>query len=74
MNTVEDFWGVWNSAVLPTLLPFGSNYHLFRDGIKPAWEDSANANGGKWVFNIPKPKRDPLFNDAFVKASFLILL
>ncbi len=29
-----------------------SNYSLFREGIRPAWEDSANENGGKWVFTV----------------------
>lgn len=49
---------VYNNTVNPLALPFGSNYHFFRDGIKPAWEDPKNANGGKWTISIPKSQRD----------------
>ncbi|KAJ2082941.1 eukaryotic translation initiation factor 4E [Coemansia sp. RSA 988] len=48
MNTVEEFWGVYNSVAIASDLPNGSNYHLFRKGIRPMWEDKANTNGGKW--------------------------
>ncbi|KAJ2719979.1 eukaryotic translation initiation factor 4E [Coemansia sp. Benny D115] len=48
MNTVEDYWGVYNNVALASDLPSGSNYHLFRKGIVPMWEDAANAKGGKW--------------------------
>ncbi|KAF9114210.1 hypothetical protein BGX27_011412 [Mortierella sp. AM989] len=29
-----------------------ANYHLFKDGIKPMWEDPANANGGRWIVTL----------------------
>ncbi|KAJ1959014.1 eukaryotic translation initiation factor 4E [Dipsacomyces acuminosporus] len=51
---VEDFWGVYNNIAIATDLPNGSNYHLFRKGIKPMWEDSANTNGGKWGFQFQR--------------------
>ena len=25
------------------------DYHVFREGIKPMWEDDANRDGGKWI-------------------------
>ncbi|KAJ2456031.1 eukaryotic translation initiation factor 4E [Coemansia sp. RSA 2336] len=49
VKTVEDFWGVYNKIPSPLDLPHGSNYHLFREGIEPMWEDKANKNGGKWA-------------------------
>lgn len=30
------------------------NYHFFRQGIKPQWEDPANKEGGRWMINITK--------------------
>ena len=30
------------------------DYILFREGIKPMWEDENNKRGGKWVVRIPK--------------------
>ena len=29
-----------------------ANYHLFKQGVRPMWEDPANAVGGKWVLTI----------------------
>ena len=49
-DTVEDFWGIYNSIRPPSQLNPGSNYHLFKAGIEPTWEHAANANGGKWNY------------------------
>ena len=38
----------------PNVLPVNSDIHLFRDGIKPVWEDAANAAGGKWIIRLKK--------------------
>lgn len=48
-DTVEEFWGVYNSIPAATDLPIKSDYHLFREGIKPEWEDQNNTRGGKWL-------------------------
>lgn len=28
-------------------------YHMFRDDIRPEWEDNENTNGGEWVIISP---------------------
>ncbi|KAL1407508.1 hypothetical protein Q8F55_006941 [Vanrija albida] len=48
-DSVEGFARLMNNIRLPGKLPKGANYHLFKDGIRPLWEDPANLNGGKWV-------------------------
>ncbi|KAJ3181903.1 hypothetical protein HDU85_003419 [Gaertneriomyces sp. JEL0708] len=58
-DTVEDFWGVYNNVLKASQLPHGANYHLFKEGIQPMWEDPQNAQGGKWVLQIKK-KSDSL--------------
>ena len=30
------------------------DYHVFREGIKPMWEDESNVNGGKWIVRLKK--------------------
>ncbi|KAF9148011.1 Eukaryotic translation initiation factor 4E type 2 [Mortierella sp. AD010] len=37
-------------------LSISSNYHLFKQGIKPMWEDTANKHGGKWSIQLPRNK------------------
>lgn len=48
-DTVEGFARHLNNIRLPSQLTRNSNYHLFKNGIRPMWEDPANAKGGKWV-------------------------
>ncbi|KAF1778631.1 Translation Initiation factor eIF- 4e-like [Phytophthora cactorum] len=56
-NTVEDFWCLYNNILAPTKLSIGSNYHLFKEGIRPMWEDPINAKGGKWIFTNPRSRK-----------------
>jgi translation initiation factor 4E len=59
-DTVEEFCRYFNWLKPPSKLERNSNYHLFKSGIKPMWEDEANANGGKWVLTM---KNSPVLLD-----------
>jgi len=59
-ETVESFCRYFNWLKPPSKLERNSNYHLFKSGIKPMWEDEANANGGKWVLTM---KNNPALLD-----------
>ena len=37
-------------------LALKSDYHLFKAGVRPEWEDSQNKHGGKWSYSF-KDKR-----------------
>ena len=54
ITTVEEFWLTYNFLKHPNDLPNTTDYHFFRDGIKPTWEDPSNARGGKWIIRLPK--------------------
>jgi translation initiation factor 4E len=51
-DTVESYCRYFNWLKPPSKLERNSNYHLFKSGIKPMWEDEANARGGKWVLTM----------------------
>jgi translation initiation factor 4E len=53
-DTVSCFWSLFNNLKPASKLPLNSNYHVFRDGVEPMWEDPANKKGGKFVLTIPK--------------------
>ena len=59
-DTVESYCRYFNWLKPPAKLERNSNYHLFKSGIKPMWEDEANANGGKWVLTM---KNNPALLD-----------
>lgn len=52
INSVESFWAMFNAILLPSEMELGANYHFFKKGIKPLWEDPSNINGGKWVLQL----------------------
>eukprot|EP00050_Salpingoeca_kvevrii_P006400 m.289149 g.289149 ORF g.289149 m.289149 type:complete len:216 (-) comp12084_c0_seq1:167-814(-) len=60
---VEDFWGVFNNVNRANEIAMGANYHFFKKGVKPMWEDPANKAGGKWVVQVPRAMRDRHLND-----------
>ncbi|KAK9462216.1 translation initiation factor eIF 4e-like domain-containing protein [Lipomyces oligophaga] len=49
-DSVEEFWGVYNNIPKASELPLRSDYHLFRTGVRPEWEDEQNSKGGKWAY------------------------
>jgi translation initiation factor 4E len=62
-DTVESFCHHFNWLKPPSKLECNSNYHLFKSGIKPMWEDEANTNGGKWVLMM---KNNPTLLEKWV--------
>ncbi|KAF5183903.1 Eukaryotic translation initiation factor 4e, partial [Thalictrum thalictroides] len=53
-STVEAFWVCYCHLARPSSLPSPNDLHLFKEGIRPLWEDSANCNGGKWIIRFKK--------------------
>lgn len=51
-DTVEDFWNLYNMIKYASELQPGNDYSLFKNNIRPMWEDSANANGGRWTLSM----------------------
>ncbi|EPS73245.1 hypothetical protein M569_01514, partial [Genlisea aurea] len=49
-DTVEEFWCLYDQIFKPSKYPTNSaDFHLFREGVQPKWEDPECANGGKWT-------------------------
>lgn len=69
-DTVEEFWGIYNAIPQASELPIKSDYHLFREGIKPEWEDVVNSKGGKWSFQF---KSKPDINDLWTRALLSVI-
>jgi translation initiation factor 4E len=55
-NTIEDFWCLYNKILSPSKLIMGTDFHLFKAGIEPKWEDETCAKGGKWTYLFPKSR------------------
>lgn len=53
-RTVEEFWQFYSYLKKPDELEVNTEYHVFQEGIKPMWEDEANANGARWLLRTRK--------------------
>lgn len=48
-DTVEEFWCLYDQVFKPSTLQVNADFHLFKAGVEPKWEDPECANGGKWT-------------------------
>ncbi|KAF2197379.1 IF4E-domain-containing protein [Delitschia confertaspora ATCC 74209] len=77
MSTAQEFWKVFSHLNRPSALPTVSDYHFFKEGIRPVWEDEENKRGGKWIIRLKKGVADryweellmALIGDQFMEAA-----
>ena len=62
-STVEGFWALYRHLKRPSALPTVSDYHIFKKGIRPVWEDEENKRGGKWIIRLKKNVADRYWED-----------
>eukprot|EP00300_Choanocystis_sp_HF-7_P033851 c46286_g1_i1.p2 GENE.c46286_g1_i1~~c46286_g1_i1.p2 ORF type:complete len:211 (-),score=40.36 c46286_g1_i1:45-677(-) len=55
-DNVEAFWALWVQLTSAAEIQTNANYHLFQEGVRPAWEDPSNNKGGKWVVTLKDKK------------------
>ena len=53
-GSIEEFWCYYDHMNFPSELPFYSDIHLFRENLKPMWEEEGNRLGGKWILRLKK--------------------
>ena len=62
-DSAEQFFSVYQHLKRPSTLPLVSDYHLFKKGIRPIWEDDENKNGGKLTLRVKKGVADRYWED-----------
>ena len=53
-DTIEDFWAIYQHIKKPDNCKQGIEIQLFKENIKPMWEDESNKNGGKLSLKLNK--------------------
>ncbi|KAI9706675.1 MAG: eukaryotic translation initiation factor 4E [Candelina mexicana] len=59
-DSVEEFWGIYNNITPTSELALKSDYHLFKRGVRPEWEDQQNKHGGKWAYGFKEKRTVPI--------------
>ena len=47
VTNITEFWEVFQHIKKPSQCPVGTDYHIFKRGVLPMWEDNMNKDGGK---------------------------
>lgn len=69
-DTVEEFWCLSDQIFKPSKLPMNADFHLFKAGIEPKWEDPECANGGKWTVTC---NRKPLLDTVWLETLMALI-
>jgi len=72
-NTVEDFWALYNHIELASKLSAGCDYSLFKEGVKPMWEDEKNRHGGRWLINLDKKQRQSSLDNFWLEVMLCLI-
>ena len=51
---------LYNNIKPPSWLGAGTDFHLFKKGIQPKWEDPQCVGGGKWTIWVPRNSKQQL--------------
>lgn len=70
----EDFWALYHHLEEACNLGSGQDYCLFKEGVRPAWEDVANREGGRWVIGGLDPSLRSSQLDAMWVEAMLYLI
>ncbi|KAH6655246.1 translation initiation factor eIF 4e-like domain-containing protein [Truncatella angustata] len=62
-STIEQFWTAYTHLKAPSEVPLMTDYHIFKEGIRPIWEDKENKDGGKWVLRLKKGVADRYWDE-----------
>ncbi len=73
VQTIEDFWAVINHIELASKLHSGCDYSLFKEGIKPMWEDDQNRRGGRWLINLDKKQRNMNLDNFWLEVMLCLI-
>jgi translation initiation factor 4E len=64
VSSVESFWSVFTHLTPPSALVPTTDILVFHSGVRrPIWEDSANAQGGKWILRLKKGVADRMWEE-----------
>lgn len=72
-DTVENFWRGFRNhpRISKPGHPLNCDYSLFKEGIKPMWEDDFNAHGGRWTYSIERRSATNMSLPALIERSWL---
>jgi len=73
VDTIEDFWQIYNYIEPASQLGQGCDYAVFKKGIQPDWEDFQNMSGGRWIIISDKTNRGDILDSHWLEIIFILI-
>ena len=73
VDTIEDFWQVYNYIEPASMLGRGCDYAVFKKGIQPDWEDFQNMSGGRWMVILDKKTGGDILDSHWLEILFILI-
>jgi len=73
VDTIEDFWQIYNYVEPASQLGIGCDYALFKKGIMPDWEDYQNKYGGRWIIERGDSGRMEDMDEYWLETLFMLI-
>ncbi|KAF4516823.1 hypothetical protein B566_EDAN006217 [Ephemera danica] len=51
----------------------GTDYSLFKQGVRPMWEDPGNKNGGRWLISLDRKQRGPELDNCWLEVMLCLI-
>ena len=64
---------MYNHIENASKLGAGCDYSIFKEGIKPMWEDSRNTKGGRWLINLEKKNRNMYLDQCWLEIILCLI-
>ena len=62
-SDVKDFWRYFIYLKKPSAIPHGGQLSLFKENIKPIWEDKENVGGGRFLLTVNTRTADCIWDE-----------
>jgi len=72
-DTIKGFWAIYQHMKLPSHLPQGCDYMVFKSGIVPCWENKDNINGGRWMCELDRAVRNDQLDAKWLETLLAII-
>lgn len=73
INTVEEFWSLFNHLKKPSEIQSGGDYSFFKNDIQPMWEDPQNREGGRLTVVHVNQKQSAVADDVWLDLLVFLI-
>jgi translation initiation factor 4E len=72
-QTIQEFWSIYSHIKLPSSLPSGCDYMIFKSDIEPHWDNDTNLHGGRWLMELDRCHRNQKLDSLWLETLLAMI-